>query len=156
MMTVTTQLRSGAFEWCVTSILCFFTADIVVQFYLSLESGVVMTPSSKGLSVEETEQALLEKLTDTYPSNTSADDDSTGTDDLAVGKVIGLEYSDKEDNIEEDVTVCSVPSSSAMFTWDNVTKYVGPREQYVDNCGPRMKPKMKLTMLKCSKFFYWN
>jgi hypothetical protein len=150
------QLRSGAFEWCVTSILYLFTADIVVQFYLSLQSGAVITPSSKGLFVEETEQVLLEIITDTYPSNTSPDDDSTGTDDLAIGKVIGLECSDKEDNIEEDATVCSVPSSSAMFTWDNVTKYVGPREQSVGNCGPRMKPKMKLTMLKGSKVFYWN
>ena len=45
----------------------------MVQFYLSLQSAAVMAPSSKGLFVEETEQALLEKLTDTYPSNTSAE-----------------------------------------------------------------------------------
>jgi hypothetical protein len=144
----------------VTSLLCFFTADIVVQFYLSLQPGAVMASSSKGLCVEETEQALLEKLTDTYPSNTSADDDSTGTDDLAIGKVIALECSDNEGNIEEDATVCSVPSSSATFTWENVTKYVGPREQSVSNCGPQNEAQNESNYAKVFKIFlmmnWWN
>lgn len=110
--------------------------------------------------VEETEQALLENLTDTYPSNTSADDDSTVTDDLAVGKVIALECSDNKGNIEKDATVCSVPSSSATFTWENVTKYVGPREQSVDNCGPQNDAQNETHYAKVFKIFllitWWN
>jgi len=125
----------------------------VVQFYLRPQSGAVMASSSKGLFVEETEQALLEKLTDTYPSNTSADDDSTGTDDLAVGKVIGLGCSDNEGNIEEDATVRSVPTSRAMFTWENVTKYVGPREQSVGNCGPQNEAQNETHYAKVLKIF---
>jgi len=112
------------------------------------------------LFVEETEQALLENLTDTYPSNTSADDDSTVTDDLAVGKVIALECSDNKGNIEKDATVCSVPSSSATFTWENVTKYVGPREQSVDNCGPQNDAQNETHYAKVFKIFllitWWN
>jgi hypothetical protein len=90
------KVRSGAFEWCVTSLLCFFTADIVLQFYLNLHSSAVMASSSKGLFVEETEQDFLEKLTDSYPSNTSSENDSTETDDLAISKVITMECSDTE------------------------------------------------------------
>jgi hypothetical protein len=104
------------------------------------------------LFVEETEQALLENLTDTYPRNTSADD-STVTDDLAVGKVIALECNDNKGNIEKDATVCSVPSSSATFTWENVTKYVGPREQSVDNCGPQNDAQNETHYAKVFKIF---
>lgn len=45
---------------------------------------------------EEREQALLEELTDSDPSNSSSDN-SSGTDDLAVGNVIVFERSDKKD-----------------------------------------------------------
>jgi hypothetical protein len=40
-----------------------------------------MASNSKGLFVEQNKQALLEKLTDSYPStrNIGAVDDSTGT-----------------------------------------------------------------------------
>jgi hypothetical protein len=50
-------------------------------------------------------------------------------DDLAIVKVTALEHSDNEDDTEEDATLSSVPSSSATFTWDYVTKHIGPKEK---------------------------
>ena len=72
---------------------------------------------------------------------------------MAIGKVIELECSDKEGNIEEEATACSVPSSSAMFTWENVTKYVGPREQSVGNCGPQNEAQNETHYAKVFKIF---
>ena len=66
------------------------------QFYVRMKSAAVMGPSSKCLFEEEREQALLEELTDSDPSNSSSDN-SSGTDDLAVGNVIVFECSDKKD-----------------------------------------------------------
>ena len=57
-------------------LLCFFTADMTFQFYLRLQSGAVMVSSSKGLFEEEIEQALLEELADSDPSNSSSGDSS--------------------------------------------------------------------------------
>jgi hypothetical protein len=95
-----------------------------------------MASSSKGLFEEEIEQALLEKLTDSHPSNSSSNDDSSATDALAVGKVIVMECSDNKGDIQQGATACSAPSSSAMFTWKDTTKHVGQRKQSVGNCGP--------------------
>jgi len=55
----------------------------VFQFYVRLKSAAVMGSSSKRLFEEEREQALLEELTDSDPSNSSSDN-SIGTDDLAM------------------------------------------------------------------------
>jgi hypothetical protein len=99
--------------------LCFFTADTVLHFYLSLQSDAVMAPSSKGLFVEqnliENLQIHIEEIP--VPLMTQLEQD-----DLAIVKVIALEHSDNEGDTEEDATVSSVPSSSATFKWDHVTK----------------------------------
>jgi hypothetical protein len=93
-----------------------------------------MASTSKGLFVDEIEAAWLEELQDSEPSDCSSDGDSSGTDDLALGEVITLEYSDNED----DVQGAAAPSApSAMFTWEDMTNYVGQREQFVGNCGPQ-------------------
>ena len=42
------------------------------QFYVRLKSAAVMWSSSKRLLEEETEQALLEELTDSDPSNSGS------------------------------------------------------------------------------------
>ena len=45
---------------------------------------------------DEIEQSLLEELTASDQSSCSDDDDSSGTDDLTVVQVIGLECTDSE------------------------------------------------------------
>ena len=60
------------------------------------QSGAVMASSSKGLFEEEIDQALLEELTDSDHCSSSSDEDSSGTDDLAVDEVIAMECSDEK------------------------------------------------------------
>ena len=71
---------------------CFFTADLVSWFRLKLQSVAVMVSSRKCLLEDEIEQSLFEELTASDQINSSDDGDSSGTDDLTVGKVIGSEY----------------------------------------------------------------
>jgi len=66
----------------------------MLRFCLRLQFGAVLASSSKGVFEEEITQALLEKLTD---FNSSSDDDSSGSDGMAVGEVIALECSDNKD-----------------------------------------------------------
>ena len=79
---------------------------------------------------------------------------------MAIGKVIGLEGSDNEGNIEKDATLRSVPSSNATFIWENVTKYIGPRDQSVGNCGPQNEAQNETHYAKVFKIFllmnWWN
>jgi hypothetical protein len=121
--------------------LCFFMADIVFQFYLRLQYGAVMASSSRGLFEEEIEQPLLEELADSDPSNSSSEDDSSGTNDLAVGEVIALEFSDNEDDIRSSTAPSAPNSLSATFTWEDMTNYVEQREKFVGNCDPENVPK---------------
>ena len=74
---------------------------------------------------------MLEEVTASDQSSCSDNDDSSGTDDLTVGEVIGLECSD---NVQF-ATASSAPSAlSDTFMWEDMTNYVGQREQFVDNC----------------------
>jgi hypothetical protein len=100
-----------------------------------------MASSSKSLFAEEIEQAFLEELTDAYPSDCSSDDDSSGTDDLAVGEVIVLECSGNKDDIVQGVAAPNV--LSATFTWEDMRNYVGQRGQFVGNCEPQNEAKNK-------------
>jgi hypothetical protein len=52
-----------------------------------------MESRKKGLLAEETEQAFVEELTDSDPSNSSSDNTS-GTDGLAVGNATVFKHSD--------------------------------------------------------------
>ena len=52
-------------------------------------------------------------------------------------------------------TASSAPSASSdTFTWEDMTNYVGQRENFFDNCASQNEAKMKLTVLKCSKCFF--
>ena len=113
-----------------------------------------MTSSRKCLLEDEIEKSLFEELTASDQSSSSDDDDSTGTDDLTVGEVIVSEYSDDEIDDVQCATASSAPTaSSATFTWEDMTNYVGQREIFLITVGLKMKPKMKLTVLKCLKCF---
>ena len=57
---------------------------------------------------------------------------------MTVGEVIASEYSDKESEDAQCITASSAPSaSSATFMWEDMTNYVGQRENIFDNCGPQ-------------------
>jgi hypothetical protein len=87
---------------------------------------------------EEIEESLLEECTDSDQSISIDDDDSSGTDDLTVCEVIVSENSDDEIDGVQCATASSAPSaSSARFTWEDMTNYVGQRENFLDNCGPQ-------------------
>jgi hypothetical protein len=94
---------------------------------------------------------LLEELTASDQSSCSDDDDSSGADDLTVGEVIGLECSD---NVQF-ATASSAPSAlSDTFMWEDMTNYVGQREQFVDNCGPQNKAQNETHCAKVFKMFF--
>ena len=66
------------------------------------------------------------------------------------------------------VTMCNVllhpvrppTASSATFTWEDMTNYVGQREQFVDNFGPQNEAQNETHCAKVFKMFFmtnwWN
>jgi len=85
---------------------------------------------------DEIEQRLLGGLKDSDQSSCSDDDDSSGTDDLTEVEVTDSESTDSESDDVQCATASSAPTaSSATFTWEDMTKYVGQRKQFVDNSG---------------------
>jgi len=116
----------------------FFTADLAFCFRLKQQSAAVMAARRKSLFEDEIEQSLPEELTTSDQSSCSDDDDSTGTDDLTVGEVSGSERSDNESDDVQFATASSAPNAlSATFMWEDMTNYLGQRDQFVDNCGPQ-------------------
>jgi hypothetical protein len=119
-----------------------------------------MATSRVYLFEDEIEQSLLEEFTASDQSSFSDESDTSGTDDLTVGEVIGAECSDNESDDVQFATASSVPSASsawsAIFTWEDMTHYVGKGNSLLITMGL----KMKLTVLKCSKCFlmmnWWN
>jgi len=103
---------------------------------------------------DETEQSLLEELTASDQSSCSDDDYSSGTNDLTVIEVIGLECSDNESDNVQCATSSSVPTAtSATFTWEDMN-YVGQREQFVDNYGPQNEAQYETHHAKLFKIFF--
>jgi hypothetical protein len=97
------------------------------------------------------EQSLLEELTASDQSSFSDESDESGTDNLTVGDIIGAQCSDNESDDVRFATTYSAPSASSdIFTWEDMTKYVGQREQFVDNYGPQNEAQ---NVLKCSNLF---
>jgi hypothetical protein len=107
-------------------IVCSFTADFASCFRSKLQSVAVMATSRKCLLEDEIEQSLLEELKASDQISSSDNDDSSGTDDLTVGEVIISEYSDEESDDVQCATASSAPS--ATFMWEDMTNYVGQRE----------------------------
>jgi len=132
---------------------CFFTAVLVSWFRPKLQSVAVMTSSGKCLLKDETDQSLFAEFTASDQSSSSDDDDSSGTDDLTVDEVISSEYSDDE-NDSMQCTTASIAStaSSATFTWEDMTNYVGLKENFFDNCGTQNEPYL-LERKKMTKWY---
>jgi len=136
---------------------CFLTAVFGSAFRLKLQSVAMMASSRKCLLEEEIEQSLLEELTVSDQSSCSDDDDSSGTNNLTVVEVIGSECSDSASDDAQCATASSAPTaSSATFTWEDMTNYIGQRDSLLITMGL----KMKLIVLKCSECFlmtnWWN
>ena len=82
------------------------------------------------------------------------EDDSSGTDDLTLVEVLGLECSDNESDDVQCATASSAPTaSSATFTWEDMTIMQGKGNSLFRTMNLKMKHKMKLIVLKCSKCF---
>jgi hypothetical protein len=98
------------------------------------------------------EQSLLEELTDSDQSSFS---DSSVTEDLTVSEVIGAERSDNENDEVQFATASSALSAlSAVFTWEDMTNYVGQRERFVDNCGPQNEAQNETHCATVFKMFF--
>jgi hypothetical protein len=79
---------------------------------------------------EGVEQRLLEENASDQ-SSFSDESDSSETDDLTIGEIIDAEYCDEND--VHFSAACSAHSAfSAIFTWEDMTNYVGKREQFVE------------------------
>ena len=120
-----------------------------------------MASSRKRLLEDEIEQSMLEELTASDQSSCSDDGDSSGTDDLTVDEVIDSECSKSEIDDAQCATASSVPtSSSATFTWGDMTNYVGQSEQFIDNYGPQNEAQNETSRAKVFKMFlmtkWWN
>ena len=121
----------------------------------------MMASSRNSLLEDEIEQSLLGEITAADQSSCSDDDDTSGSDDLTLVEVTDSECSYSESDDVQYATASSAPTaSSAIFTWEDMTKYLGLREQFVDKYGPQNEAQIKLIVLKCSKCFlmtnWWN
>jgi hypothetical protein len=95
-----------------------------------------MATSRVYLLDDNIEQSLLEDLVSDQ-SSFSDESVSSGSDDLTVGEVISAEYSDEESDVHFSAA-CSGPSASSdIFTWEDITNYVGQRENFFDNFSPK-------------------
>jgi hypothetical protein len=70
---------------------------------------------------------------------------------LALSEVIALECNDNKDDVQR-AAACSLPS--ATFTWEDMTNYVGQREQFVGNCGPQNEAENETHCAKVIKMFF--
>ena len=70
---------------------------------------------------------------------------------MAVGEVIALECSDNEDD-QHGAAARSAPS--ATFTWEDMTKCVGQREQFFGNCGPQNEVQNETHCASVQNVFY--
>ena len=104
---------------------------------------------------DQIEQSLLEELTASDQSSCSDDDDSCATDDFSVVEVLISECSDSESVDVQCATASSAPpASSATFTWEDMTDYVGQREQFVDKYGPQVEAQNETHCAKVFKMFF--
>jgi hypothetical protein len=110
-----------------------------------------MACSKVYLLAEEIEQSLLEEFASDQRSF-SDEIDPSETDDLTVGEIIGTECCDESD-VHFSAT-CSAPNASSdIFTWEDMTNYVGQRKKFVDNYGPQNETQNETHCAKVFKMF---
>jgi hypothetical protein len=114
-----------------------------------------MTSSRKYLLEDEIEQSLLQELTASEQSSCTDDDDSSGTGNLTVVEVIDSECSDSESDDAQCASASSAPTaSSETFVWEDMTNYVGQKDQFIDNYGPQNEAQNKTNCAKVFKMFF--
>jgi hypothetical protein len=117
-----------------------------------------MATSRVDLFEDEIEQSFVEEFTASDQSSLIDESDSSGTDDLTVGEVIGAECCDNESDNVQFATTSSVPSASsalsAVFMWEDMTHYAGQREQFVDNYGPQNEAQNDTQCAKVFRMFF--
>jgi len=65
-----------------------------------------------------------------------------------------LFHNDESDDVQ-CATASSAPSaSSATFTWEDMTNYVGQRESFFHNCGPQNEAQNETHCAKAFKMFF--
>jgi hypothetical protein len=74
------------------------------------------------------------------------------TEYLTESEVIGVECIENENDDVQFATASSAPS--AIFTWEDMIKYVGQRELFVDNCAPQNKAQNETHCAKVFKMFF--
>jgi hypothetical protein len=104
------------------------------------------------LSSEKVDKVLEEILSDYESSFFDSDDDSSGIDDLPVGEAIAVERTEEDTDSE----VLFNLSSAARFTWEDMTNYVGRREQFIGNCGPQNDAKYVSEGADIFKLFFYS
>jgi hypothetical protein len=122
----------------------------VARFFIHQSAAAMASSSRVFLSSEKVDKVLDEVLSDSESSFFDSDD-SSGIDDLPVGEAIAIERTEDEDSDNESA-VQSV-SSAARFTWEDMTNYVGRREQFIGNCGPQNDAKDVTEGADILKFF---
>jgi hypothetical protein len=104
---------------------------------------------------EETEQSLLEEHTTSEESSSSDETDSCGSNDLTVCEVNFAECSENESDNVQFATGCSARSDSeGVFAWEDMTNYVGQREQFVANYGAQNEAQNETRCAKVFKMFF--
>jgi len=107
------------------------------------------------LSEDQIEQSLLEELTTSDQSSCSDDGDSSATDDFTLVEVLRSECSDSESDDVQCANASSAPTaSSAKFTWEDMTNYIGQREQFVDKYGPQNGAQNEIHCAKVYKMYF--
>jgi hypothetical protein len=108
-----------------------------------------MACSKVYLLAEGIEQSFLEE----FASDQSSFSDESETDDLTVGEIIGAECCDESD-VHFSATCSALSASSDIFTWEDMTNYVGQREHFVDNYGPQNEAQNETHCAKVFKMFF--
>jgi hypothetical protein len=98
---------------------------------------------------------LFKELTASYQISSSDNDDPSGTDYLTVGEVTVSEYRDDESDDVQCATASSTPRAlSVTFTWEDMTNYVGQRENFFDKCRPQNEAQNETHCAKVFKKFF--
>jgi hypothetical protein len=94
-----------------------------------------MACSKVYLLAKQIEQSFLEEFASDQSSFID-EIDSSDTDDLTVGEIIGAECCDESD-VHFSATCSASSAWSDIFSWEDMTNYVRQREQFVEYYGPQ-------------------
>ena len=62
----------------------------------------------------------------------------------------------KAKNVQCATAFSAPTASSATFTWEAMTNYIGQKEQFVDNYGPQNEAQNETHCVKVFKMFFFD